>query len=140
MLKQLSIFAENKKGIMQDMTQILLENDINILGHQTNESGEFGTVRMIVSDPAKAREALAAAGYLCKLTNVIGAELPDETGSLNALLKVVSDCCVSMDHTYLSFNRKSGMPVLIIHTEDAGEVEQAIVRSGYKSVRESEIR
>ena len=32
MLKQLSIFAENKKGTMQQITQILFENDVNILG------------------------------------------------------------------------------------------------------------
>lgn len=31
MLKQLSIFAENKKGTMQQITQILFENDVNIL-------------------------------------------------------------------------------------------------------------
>lgn len=28
MLKQLSIFAENKKGTMQQITQILFENDV----------------------------------------------------------------------------------------------------------------
>ena len=35
MLKQLSIFAENKKGTMQQITQILFENDVNILGSTT---------------------------------------------------------------------------------------------------------
>ena len=40
MLKQLSIFAENIKGKMQQVTGILLEEDINILGSVTNDSAE----------------------------------------------------------------------------------------------------
>ena len=43
MLKQLSIFAENVKGAMHKMTQILQENDINILGSVTNDSAEYCT-------------------------------------------------------------------------------------------------
>lgn len=38
MLKQLSIYAENKKGVMQNITGILKEEDINILGSVTNDS------------------------------------------------------------------------------------------------------
>ena len=47
MLKQLSIFAENKKGTMQQITQILFENDVNILGSVNNDSAEYGIVRML---------------------------------------------------------------------------------------------
>ena len=55
MLKQLSIFAENVKGAMHKMTQILQENDINILGSVTNGAVlEHRIVRMVVSDPDKA--------------------------------------------------------------------------------------
>ena len=54
MLKQLSIYAENKKGALQTMTNALYEAGINIWGSVTNESSEFGMVRMIVSDPDKA--------------------------------------------------------------------------------------
>lgn len=37
MLKQLSIFAENKKGTMQQITQILFENDVNIRFRQQRQ-------------------------------------------------------------------------------------------------------
>ena len=62
MLKQLSIYAENKKGVMQNITGILKDEDINILGSVTNDSAEYGIVRMVVSEPDKAMEALIAAG------------------------------------------------------------------------------
>ena len=38
MLKQVSVYAENKKGTMQKITGILLEENINILGSVTNDS------------------------------------------------------------------------------------------------------
>ena len=37
MLKQVAIFAENKKGTFQDITQILQNANINILGSVTND-------------------------------------------------------------------------------------------------------
>ena len=53
MLKQITVYAENKKGTMKDITGILASHNINIWGSVTNESSEFGMVRMIVSDPDK---------------------------------------------------------------------------------------
>ena len=53
MLKQVSIYAENKKGCLQNITGILCDNGINILGSVTNDSAEYGIVRMVVSDPEK---------------------------------------------------------------------------------------
>ena len=69
MLKQLSIFAENIKGKMQKVTGILLEEDINILGSVTNDSAEYGIIRMVVSKPEQALEALTKAGFICKLSD-----------------------------------------------------------------------
>ena len=63
MLKQVSIYAENKKGCFQNITGILMENDVNILGSVTNDSAEYGIIRMVVSDPDKCIDVLHAAGY-----------------------------------------------------------------------------
>ena len=131
MLKQLSIFAENKKGTMQQITQILFENDVNILGSVNNDSAEYGIVRMVVSEPDKAMEALIAAGYLCRVIEVIGVEVEDKTGNLNDLLLTLKDSNVSVDYLYLSFNRDSGKPIMVFHTEDTMEVRACLKSRGY---------
>ena len=105
MLKQLSIFAENKKGTMQQITQILFENDVNILGSVNNDSAEYGIVRMVVSDPDKAEQALQAAGYMTRQTDVLGVEVVDQPGNLNSLLKTLLETNIDIDYIYLSFNR-----------------------------------
>lgn len=131
MLKQLSIYAENKKGVMQNITGILKDEDINILGSVTNDSAEYGIVRMVVSEPDKAMEALIAAGYLCHVIEVIGVEVEDKTGNLNDLLLTLKDSNVSVDYLYLSFNRDSGKPIMVFHTEDIMEVRSCLKSRGY---------
>ena len=131
MLKQLSIYAENKKGVMQNITGILKDEDINILGSVTNDSAEYGIVRMVVSEPDKVMEALIAAGYLCHVIEVIGVEVEDKTGNLNDLLLTLKDSNVSVDYLYLSFNRDSGKPIMVFHTEDIMEVRACLKSRGY---------
>ena len=134
MLKQLSIYAENKKGALQTMTNALYEAGINIWGSVTNESSEFGMVRMIVSDPDKALKELSAQDYLCRMTSVIGVEVEDEVGNLNALLTAFLDSNINVDYVYLSFNRDTGKPVLVLHTEDLEEAESCILSKGFSAI------
>jgi hypothetical protein len=133
-MKQLSIYAENRKGMMRDITAILAHRQINILGSVTNEGAEFGIVRMVVSDPELAQEALREEGYLCRLIDVIGVEVADEVGNLNALLTALSDSNINVNYIYLSFNRDSGKPILIFHAEDIAEVEECIAAKGFSVI------
>lgn len=131
MLKQVSIYAENRKGTMQNITGILLEEDINILGSVTNDSAEYGIIRMVVSDPEKAVDALNRAGYLCRMQDVLGVEVEDKVGNLHHLLVALNESNISVDYIYLSFNRDSGKPIMVIHTDDMDEVEMCIVSKGF---------
>ena len=131
MLKQVSIFAENKRGTFQSITGILQDENINILGSITNDSAEYGIVRMIVSDTEKALRALSANGYLCRSNDILGVEMEDEIGSLNRLLISLSDGNISVDYIYLFFNRDTGKPVLILHTDEIREVEEYLKSSGF---------
>lgn len=131
MLKQVSIFAENSKGAMQKITAILQEEQINIWGSVTNDSAEYGIIRMVVSEPEKTVEALSKAGYLCRLTDVMGVEVEDKVGNLNKLLLALSDSNINVNYIYLSFNRDSGKPVMVFDTEDIWEAEECIAAKGF---------
>lgn len=134
MLKQLSIFAENKKGVMHKVTDILQKEDINILGSVTNDSAEYGIIRMVVSDSEKAVKALTEEGFICKLTDVLGIEVKDEVGNLNHLLEDFLDSNINIDYLYLSFNRDTGRPIMVLHVEDIMEVEACLKSKGYISL------
>ena len=131
MLKQVSIYAENVKGKMLEITSLLAKENINILGSVTNDSAEYGIVRMVVSDPFGAVKVLSEAGIICKLTDVIAVEIMDEVGNLQKLLKALDDANISVDYLYLSFNRESGAPIMVFHTHGIPEVENSLKSKGF---------
>ena len=134
MLKQLNIYAENKKGTLEHITRILLEHDINILGSMTDDGAEYGVNRMVVSDPKTAAESLTKAGYQCTVKNVIGVEVKDEVGNLHKLMKTLLDMNINVQYVYLSFNRDSGLPIMVFCTDDIWEVEDGLKNRGYQVV------
>ncbi len=131
MLSQIAIFAENQKGAMRNITDILAKNNINILGSVTNDSAEYGIIRMLVSDPPKALESLSGAGYLCKATDVLGVECEDRVGALNRLLEALDESNISVDYLYLSFDREKASPIMVMHVPDTAEVEECLKSKGF---------
>ena len=57
-MKQVSIFAENKKGALHNIVSALSDAGVNIAGFVTNDSAEFGIIRMVTSDVDKAEDLL----------------------------------------------------------------------------------
>ena len=136
MLKQLSIFAENIKGKMQQFTGILLEENNNIHGSYTKDSAEYGFERSVVSNPDRALKALTDAGFICKLSDVLGIEVKDEVGNLNNLLLSLQESNINIDYLYLSFNRATGLPIMVLHVPDISEVEACLTNKGFNSISE----
>ena len=132
MLRQISIFTENRKGAMRSITRLLAEGGIDIDAFVTNDSAEFGIVRMLVSDPDRAGELLTNAGYQIKRTPVMAFEIPDEPGSLDRLLECVEDANINIDYLYASFDRESAGPVIIIRADDIEELERFLKGCGFR--------
>ena len=65
---------------------------------------------------------------------MLGIEVKDEVGNLNNLLKAFLESNINTDYLYLSFNRDTGRPIMVIHTSDIYEVEQCLVAKGFHSL------
>ena len=131
MIRQLSIFAENKKGAMHAVTQVLYGAGVNMNTLITNDSAEFGIIRMLVSDTDLAARELMKAGYLCHSDYVAAAEIGDECGSLNQLLATVNKGNINLDYLYVTYSTLSKHPVAILRATDLMEVEEFLQARGY---------
>lgn len=91
---------------------------------------------MVVSEPERACERLKKAGYLCRMVDVMGIEIADESGSLHRLLSALTDSYINVDYIYLSFNRNTSQPILIMHVKDDDifEVESCLRAKGFATV------
>lgn len=132
MLDQISIFSENKKGALSEMTGILKDAGINLQAMIVNDSAEFGIVRFLLEDGRQAQKLLEDAGYLCHADSVYGVLISDEPGSLHDLLDVVADIGINIDYIYMSHDRESGDMIAVFHTDDIEGVDEALAWRGYK--------
>ena len=128
MLKQLSIYAENKKGTVQHITGILAEQGINILGSVINDGTEYGVIRMIVSDPEKARNGLREKGFSAMLTDVLAVKLEDHVGELHKMTHTLCGQGLNIEYMYAlaSANRRA----MIVKASDGETAAKAITDGG----------
>ena len=64
------------------------------------DTTEFGILRLIVSDPEKAREILKKKNFTVNLTEVISVMAPNEAKHYAKILKILSDLDISVEYTY----------------------------------------
>lgn len=131
-MKQLTVFIENRIGRLEQVTEILSQNGINIVCLSLSDTGEYGMLRMIVSQPAQAVEVLGDAGFSAMLTDVTAIKLVHHFGMLNRLSKLLSDNGIDIKYMY-ALNSGADAAV-VIKTSDDAKSEQLLLEAGQFSV------
>lgn len=99
-IPQLSVFMENKSGRLTEVLEVLGEEQIRITALSVADTADFGLLRLIVSDPEKAREALKKKNFTVNRSDVISVMAPSEAGQYARVLKILSDLEISVEYTY----------------------------------------
>ncbi len=126
--KQVSVFLENREGRFLQITEILKNNNINIISFCIAETAEFGMLRMVVSDPDKAAEVLKKEEFSAHLTDVISVNIPNEEGTLFNLLKVVADTGNNIRYMYTSLGEAGP---IVLKTTNQEDVLKALKDNGF---------
>ena len=125
MIKQLSLFVENRPGALSAVCQVLKNNRINIRTLSLADTQQFGILRLLVKEYEKAKEALEAAGLVVKVTDVLALTVPDHPGGLADILTIFDKPKLSVEYMYaFTFGRedKSVMVFRFEHPEQAVEL------------------
>ena len=99
-IKQLSIFLENRTGRINEVAKILAENGINMQAFSMAETADFGLLRLIVPDVDKAVEVLRAASFAVMVTEVLCITCPNVPGSLSSVLEKLASNDVFIEYMY----------------------------------------
>ena len=112
-IKQLSIFLENKTGRLNEVSKLLGEAGINMSAFSIADTSEFGILRLIVSDPDKALDVLKKAEFSVRLTDVVCLNSPNVPGALGKALDILASEEVFIEYLYaFSMNNESANIVL----------------------------
>ena len=99
-IKQLSVFLENKSGRINEVTKILSQSGINMQAFSMAETTDFGILRLIVSDTERAAECLRAANFAVMQTDVVCVACANEIGSLSVILDKLTAGGIFIEYMY----------------------------------------
>jgi len=119
-IRQLSVFLEDKSGRLTELTKILAENDVNISALSIADAADYGIIRMVVGRPDLAVKVLKEHGFSVNTTEVACLIVPNKPGGLYKALQILTDNKVDIDYMY-AFDSGSRATV-VIRTANIPEV------------------
>ena len=130
-LKQISVFLENSAGRLYEVTNALGEAGINLRALSLADTADFGVLRLLVSDVAKARNIMMEKHIPARIDDVLAAEIEDRPGSLARVLKPLLDAKLSVTYMY-AFAGSSEKAVMIFHFSDNDRASEILQKNGVK--------
>lgn len=140
LIKQMSVFVENTMGRLADLTKVLSDNNIDLMGSTIADTADFGILRCIVAEPEKATELLKAHGYTASITEVIAVSLEDKPGGFYRVLKVLADAQLSIGYTYSTVKCADGEAVIVMKVEDPERATELLKAAGVQLISVEDLK
>lgn len=129
-LKQISVFLENKSGRLADVTKVLGDAGINLLGMTIADTADFGILRIIVTDTEKTMQVLANHHFTAKMTDVLAIEVDDRPNGLSLIMEIFCKNNINIEYLYFTVDRRSGRHLVILKTENPDRALPIIAANG----------
>lgn len=139
MVKQISVFIENKHGSMKEVLNILAENNINIDALSVADTTEFGVARMIVSNPELAQKVLSDEGIIVRVSKITAVAVADEPGALMKTFSILEDNNIAIEYMYAFGEKINGSSVIAIRTDNRELAGECLKNGGVKVLEQSDI-
>ncbi len=126
LVKQISVFLENKPGRLSEAAEVLAKNGIDISALSLADTDEYGVLRMIVSDPDKAKNALSESGVICKVTDALVVAIDDRPGGFSESLRILTDNGIEVKYMYACVSREQGKAIMVLSVADPANADELI--------------
>lgn len=133
LIKQLSVFVENRAGRLAEITEIIAANNINLNSLSIADTTNFGILRIIVDDPYEAERILKENSLTVSVTNVISICVEDKAGGLAKILRLLADKDIAIEYMY-EYRPGSGETYVIFKIEKEAEAVGILKAAGYEGI------
>ena len=138
-IHQISIFLENRKGSLSEVTQLLAESGVNLRALSIAESADYGILRIIADDAKKATAALLENGCILSMTPVSVISVPDEPEGLSKVLALLAEGDVDIEYMYSLFTHQNGKAYMVFRIADEKAFERVLAPHGLSLVTAEEL-
>ena len=132
LVKQISVFLENKSGRLAEVTDILGKQNIDISALSIADTTDFGILRLIVNKPAQAEETLKKEGFTVSCTDVIAISVADEPGGLAAALKALEEVSIGIEYMYAFVGKSTSEALVILRVEQPEKAAEALEKNNIR--------
>jgi hypothetical protein len=140
-ISQISIFLENVRGSLRNMTELLGEKEINLLAISIADTSGFGIVRVIVNSNEIERtlKILQEAGYIAKPNRVICVRVPHKPMGLAKVLACLDEASISVEYSYSFYKSNFNDACIIIRPSDLERSVDVLQSAGISMVSQHEV-
>ena len=118
LVKQVSIFVENKEGKIADVLKILAKENINISALSLADTTNFGILRLIVDNPKKAKLILQMEDMIVKINEILAVGINDQPGGLAKVLDILAKGKVAIEYMYAFTGHNKDNATVVFKTND----------------------
>jgi hypothetical protein len=129
---QFSVFLVNKPGVLAQVTGALAEEKINIAAMTLVDSQEHGVLRIVVEEPAEAREVLTRLNLPVTETDVICLELSNNPGALSDIATLLGKNHININYAYCTSGAPGGKTTGIFKVADPAKAMRMLPEKGPK--------
>ena len=138
--KQVSVFLENKKGRLAEVTKLLTDEGINIRALSLADMANFGVLRLIVSDRPRCLQVLRAHDLVAQETDVIAVGIEDKPGSLHRVVEVLDQENINIEYLYAFFEKTGDNAIVVLKIDDAVRAADTLSKHGIPLLPEDVIQ
>ncbi len=139
MVIELSVFMENRPGKLEAITRILAESGINIRGISVASEGEFGVIKIIVSEPDRAYGVLRENHFTVSKRKMVMVEIKDKPGGLHDLLVLLSMNRINIEDCYGIALEEGKKAAIILEVGQFPRTEKILRGEGYTVLSDQEL-
>ncbi|TFH42225.1 MAG: ACT domain-containing protein [Chrysiogenales bacterium] len=131
---QLLIPADNKPGMLAQVTRLLAAHPINIRALTISSFGERGFFNIIVDEPKRARKELAAEGLEVEIKEVLAVLIDDRPGGLDNLVQTLASRCINVENAYGFVLESHKQAVFVIDVDDRDLAQRVLNEHSYTTL------
>jgi hypothetical protein len=131
---QLTIPAENKPGVLAQVTSILARKKINIRSATISSFGDSGFINLIVNNPKLGEKVLRKEGVPVKLIEIIAVLIEDRPGGLDKLLQILFKENINIENGYGFVIESRKNAVFVLDVKELSRAKDLIEASGFKTL------
>ncbi|MCR4337216.1 MAG: ACT domain-containing protein [Candidatus Omnitrophica bacterium] len=124
-MKEISIVAENRPGVLADVTDLMAKNKINIDEIEAETIGNMGVIVMAVQQYDLALKVLRDAGFQAVTEDSLLIKLKDEPGALARIALRFKEANINIRGMHI-VRRDSGYSIVAISAERSEEAKKLV--------------